>query len=65
MLFIHGGNDDYVPTSHVYDKHNATAGYKEMWIAPGSEHARSYRDHPDEYLSRVGSFLNKVKTENL
>lgn len=65
MLFIHGGNDDYVPTSHVYDNHNATAGYKEMWIAPGSEHARSYRDHPDEYLSRVGSFLNKVKTENL
>ncbi len=62
MLLIHGENDDFVPTSDVYLNYDAkTKGYKEIWVASGSEHAAAYRDHPDEYVARVRSFLNKAK----
>ena len=63
MLFIHGENDDFVPTPHVYDNYEATGGYKELWIAPGSAHARAYRDHPAEYTAHVRAFLNKVQNQ--
>ena len=63
MLFIHGENDDFVPTSDVYLNYDAKVkGYKEIWIAPGSEHAMSYKDHPQEYTQHVRAFLEKVKT---
>ena len=63
MLFIHGGNDDFVPTDDIYDNYEAKVkGYKEMWIAPGSEHAESYRDYPEEYTAHVRDFLARVKT---
>ncbi|MGM9791024.1 MAG: alpha/beta hydrolase [Candidatus Cryptobacteroides sp.] len=63
MLFIHGENDDFVPTPHVYQNYEATQGYKELWIAPGSAHARAFRDHPAEYTARVRAFLNKVQNQ--
>ncbi|MBO6249681.1 MAG: alpha/beta hydrolase [Bacteroidales bacterium] len=63
MLFIHGENDDFVPTSDVYLNYDAKVkGYKEIWIAPGSEHAMSYKDHPEEYTEHVRAFLEKAKT---
>lgn len=62
MLFIHGEADDYVPTEHVYRNYDAKVnGYKEMWIAPGSAHAMSYKDHPAEYTEHVRAFLAKVR----
>lgn len=62
MLFIHGEKDDYVPTKDVYKNYEAKSkGYKELWIAPGSEHAMSYKDHPAEYTKRVREFLSKSK----
>ena len=63
MLFIHGENDDFVPTAHVYSNYEATQGYKELWIAPGSAHARSYLDRPAEYTAHVRAFLNKVQNQ--
>ena len=66
MLFIHGEKDDFVPTEHVYKNYEAkTKGYKELWIAPESKHAMSFKDHPAEYTEHVRTFLNKVKKENL
>ena len=62
MLFIHGDNDDFVPTSHVYMNYDAKVkGYKEIWLAPGSAHAMAYKDHPAEYTAHVRSFLAKVR----
>ena len=62
MMFIHGDDDDFVPTDHVYANYEAkTQGYKEIWLAPGSAHAASYRDHTAEYVQRVRDFLAKVK----
>ena len=63
MLFIHGENDDFVPTADVYKNYEAkTHGYKEMWIAPGSEHAMAYKDHPAAYTEHVRQFLKKAKS---
>ena len=44
MLFIHGDNDTYVPTAMVYPLYEAKPQPKQLWIAPGSKHALSYRD---------------------
>ena len=62
MLFIHGDKDDFVPFEHLYKNYEAkTQGYKEMWVAPGSEHAMAYKDHPAEYTQHVRDFLARVK----
>lgn len=59
MLFIHGGNDTFVPTTMVRKLYNAKPAPKGMWIAHGSAHARSYDDHPNEYAGRVKAFVGK------
>lgn len=57
MLFIHGSNDKFVPTAMVRPLYEAKPGKKALWIAPGSEHAVSYKDHKAEYTRRVADFL--------
>ena len=59
VLFIHGGNDDFVPTPMVRRLHRACAAPKELWVAPGAAHARSFTTHPDEYTRRVAAFVNR------
>ena len=58
MLFIHGGNDTFVPTEMVYRLYNAKTGMKALWIADGAEHAESYLTHRKEYVRRVSDFLS-------
>ncbi len=59
MLFIHGDNDDYVPTWMVHPLYEAKPQPKELWLAPGSAHADAIRDHHEEYTQRVKEFLHK------
>ncbi len=59
MLLIHGESDSFVPTEMVYRLYDAKPDPKELWVAKGSEHARSYKDHPEEYTQRVRQFLNR------
>lgn len=62
MLFIHGNADTFVPTYMADTLYNAkTKGYKELWFGDGSEHARSYLDHKEEYIQKVGGFLRKCQ----
>lgn len=58
MLFIHGDRDTFVPTRMVYPLYEAKPAPKELWLAPGSEHARSYTEHTRTYTDRVRQFLN-------
>lgn len=58
-LFIHGGNDSYVPTSMVYDLYNAKVGPKELHVFEDSKHAASFVDYGYEYVKVVHSFLDK------
>ena len=58
MLFIHGGNDTFVPTEMVRRLYEAKPGKKQLWIAEGAEHAASYWKHREEYVKRVKEFLS-------
>lgn len=59
MLFIHGESDTFVPTAMVYPLYEAKPDPKALWIAPGSAHALSYHDHPEEYTARVKAFVEE------
>lgn len=59
MLFIHGGNDPFVPTKMVYANYKAAKGPKQLWIAKKATHARSFETYPKEYQHRVNVFLKK------
>ena len=62
MLFIHGDKDDFVPFEHLQKNYDAKEKKKKkMWVAPGSEHAMAYKDHPVEYTQHVRDFLARVK----
>ena len=59
MMFIHGENDTYVPTPMVYTLYDEKREPKELYISPGSVHAMSYHDNPQEYSRRVGKFVTQ------
>lgn len=62
MLFIHGEQDTFVPTDMVYTLYGAKKkGRKQFWIAPGSAHAQSYRDHPQEYFRQMKTFIRSTQ----
>lgn len=61
VLFIHGDADTFVPTEMVYRLYEAKrTGHKELWITPGTTHARSYHDHPAQYLRKVKNFIQTI-----
>ena len=64
MLFIHGDNDDFVPTAMVYQLYDAKPQPKELWIAPETDHAHAYRNHPKEYTEKVKTFVEKYLGKN-
>lgn len=59
ILFIHGGNDTFVPTRMVYRNYAATKGPRELWVVKGAKHAASYEKEPGLYPQRVERFLNR------
>lgn len=59
MLFIHGDGDTFVPFSMFQPLFDAKPEPKDSWVAPGSEHARSYQDYPVEYTAKVRHFLSE------
>lgn len=59
MLFIHGDVDTYVPYSMLALLYTAKPQPKALWTAPGSAHAKAFRDYPVEYTNVVRGFLEK------
>ena len=59
MFFIHGDSDDYVITDYVYNLFEAKSEPKEMWIVPETDHAHSFRNHPQDYTQKVREFTQK------
>ena len=58
MLFIHGDNDDFVPSWMVHPLYEAKSQPKSLWVTKGTDHAHSFRDYPKEYELRVKAFLD-------
>ena len=59
MLFIHGDSDTFVPTEMVFRLFEAKLSMKELWITSHTEHAESYKNHRDEYISKVRAFIDR------
>jgi hypothetical protein len=59
MLFIHGDADTFVPSQMVYPLYEAKPEPKQLWIASGAEHAKSYKEHKAEYISRIRAFVGR------
>jgi len=60
ILFIHGEEDDYVPTYMCKQMYEVKNGYKEIYIAPSAGHADAYWKNKDEYEKRVDGFLKAI-----
>lgn len=63
MLFIHGSGDTFVPFSMVEALYAAKPQPKQLWVAAGSRHARSFHDYPSEYTKMVREFIQSVGKE--
>lgn len=59
MLFIHGDSDHFVPTWMVHPLYEAKPSPKHLWITPGTAHALSLSDHPEEYIQRLKAFIRQ------
>lgn len=57
MLFIHGDQDDYVPTWMVYRLYEAKPAPKELWVVPGADHAHAYLQDAATYTEKVKAFI--------
>ena len=60
ILFIHGEEDDYVPTFMCKQMYSVKNGYKEIYIATGAGHAEAYWKNKVEYEKKVDGFLKAI-----
>ncbi|QQS50878.1 MAG: alpha/beta hydrolase [Bacteroidota bacterium] len=60
ILFIHGTQDDYVPTFMARQMFQKKAGTKDLYLSEESVHATSFGDHPVEYQKAVEDFLLSI-----
>lgn len=67
ILFIHGGNDMFVPTKMIYKNVAAACTSRkslkelphDMLIVPDAKHAMSKNQNPDLYWNKVFSFISE------
>jgi len=57
ILFIHGAEDDYVPTYMCKQMYSVKNGYKDIYIAANAGHTESYWTNKGAYEEKVDSFL--------
>ncbi len=62
IFLIYGERDSYISSEQREEMIQKAQNPKELWIAPGSDHAMARLDHPQEYLERVLSFLGRWLT---
>lgn len=60
ILFIHGGQDKFVPTAMVYALYDACASDKMLRVFKGAAHAQSYYTDTDGYEKIVREFIKRV-----
>lgn len=58
ILFIHGDEDDFVPTHMAYELYHSAKSPKELYIAIGAKHGYAYVTDKDMYRTRIKHFLN-------
>lgn len=61
MLFVHGGDDHFVPTAMVHELYAQKKDKKEIHIFEGCVHAKSCLGKPDQYRQVLSDFLRKYE----
>ena len=59
ILFIHGKNDDFVPTWMSEKNHEVCKTEKALLMMENAGHGASYYENPELYESKVTEFLDK------
>lgn len=59
LLLLHGSADRVISPRHTEALFAAAGEPKELWIAPGAEHAMLFNAHPAEWSARVLGFLHR------
>lgn len=62
-LFIHGDQDDFVPTYMVYDLYNACQAEKDLLIIEGARHAESYLVNQELCEKTITDFMKHYITD--
>ncbi|HEU4759555.1 MAG TPA: alpha/beta fold hydrolase [Dehalococcoidia bacterium] len=64
VLFIWGERERFIPHEQIGELFEAAGQPKEMWLAPGSDHAVARLDYPKEYERRVLNFFDRWLREH-
>ena len=59
ILFIHGLDDDFIPSSMSEEMYNIKPEKKEIFLVPGAGHAASVTTEPEGYKEVINDFLDK------
>ena len=62
MVFIHGGNDKFVPTKMVHSLYDACQTDKHLLIVNDATHGMAYRTDPVAYSDLIETAINKYIT---
>ncbi|MCM3783039.1 alpha/beta hydrolase [Neobacillus mesonae] len=64
ILYIHGEEDKFVPTSMVYELHEQSGGDKYLFTVPNAAHGTAFIVDPDGYKLAVQEFLGNYLEQN-
>lgn len=59
ILFIHGGEDNFVHTDMIYKNYEACPTEKDIMVVDNAGHGQSYYYQPEAYKAKIYEFLNK------
>ena len=59
LLIIHGEADALTPVENAYALYQRAGQPKELWVAPGVEHARVAASDPRAYADRIRAFFER------
>jgi fermentation-respiration switch protein FrsA (DUF1100 family) len=65
VLFIHGSEDDYVPTEMCKSLFDAKPEPRGLYLVPNAGHARAFAANPEEYGKVVFSFINRYFPDSI
>jgi fermentation-respiration switch protein FrsA (DUF1100 family) len=60
IFLVHNEGDETIPVDNAYQLENAASGNRtfSLWVTPGEEHCKSFRDFKEEYATKMLQFFD-------